>query len=187
MAPVVALFGARGIHVLYEVVRSKKSLVLTSLAITVLLVAGTLFSAAHYKFFAVYTGDEVSMHENVWGFPPFPLFGTARRLGLDLRDHTGENETLFVWKHHPEINFYALRKTPVRSPIISLPDLPRLRPDVIRDLERAYPDYIVLFDPVTPFRFAELVSILKSRYVQVYGIKGLAFAEQGVYRRKPDE
>jgi 4-amino-4-deoxy-L-arabinose transferase-like glycosyltransferase len=187
MAPVVALFSARGMRVLYDVVRSKNSLVLTSFAITVSLVAGILFSAAHYKFFLVYTGDEKSMHENVWGFPPLPVFGTARRVGLDLRNCTGENETLFVWKHHPEINFYALRKTPVRSPIISLPDLPRLRPDVIRDLESAYPDYIVLFDPITPFKFDQLAYILKSRYVQVYGIEGLVFAEQGVYRRKPDE
>jgi 4-amino-4-deoxy-L-arabinose transferase-like glycosyltransferase len=187
MAPVVALFGARGVYVLYGMVRSKKSLVLASLAIAVSLVAGILFSAAHYKFFVVYTGDEVSMHENVWGFPPFPLFGAARMLGLDLRHCTGENETLFVWKHHPEINFYALRKTPVRSPIVSLPDLPRLRQDVIRDLERAYPDYIVVFDLITPFKFEELASILKNGYVRVYGIKGTVSAEQGVYKRKPDE
>jgi hypothetical protein len=58
---------------------------------------------------------------------------------------------------------------------------------VIRDLESAYPDYIVLFDPITPYKFEQMVSILKSRYVHVYGIKGLVFAEQGVYRRKPHE
>jgi len=28
---------------------------------------------------------------------------------------------------------------------------------------------------------------LQNRYVKVYGINGLVFAEQGVYKRKPNE
>ena len=187
MAPMVALFGGKGIQTLYGWIWPKRSLFLSGLLAAVLLLTGVLFVKSHYKFFLVYTGEEISVHEWLWIFPSDPVLGNARKLGLDLRRVTKETDTIFVWKHHPEINFYALRKTPVRSPIMSLPNMPDLRPEAIRDIERGKPEYFVLFEPLSPFKFERLIAILRDKYVQVYGVEGFIFAEQGVYRRKADD
>ena len=188
LLPAMVLLSVKAVLSVYSVLSGRSARVGLLLCSGVILCIVLLYGKNHYKIYTTYTGDDISVEENRWGFGgDSSLFVAARKLGLDLRRNTRSNETIFVWKHHPEINFYALRKTPVRSPIMSLPRLPVMRPQAIQDMQRNNPDYIVLFDLLSPFRFEELTSFLQNRYVKVYGINGLVFAEQGVYKRKPNE
>ncbi len=189
MVPVMALLSAKGLMWVYKAVRGRGPKIGVPVLVAVLLLLALLYGKVHYKFYVAYTGDQMSLEENRWAVGSFneSILGIARRLGVDLRLNTREDETILVWKYHPEINFYALRKTPVRSPIMALPPPPDLYPEIMRDIDNNKPDYIVLFQVLSAYGFERLESTLKSEYVKVYGINGLDFAEQGVYKKRPHE
>jgi hypothetical protein len=189
MIPVLALLSARGLAWVYNVIKARGSGTGAAILVMVLLLLAFLYGKGHYKFYLEYTGDQASLEENRWtaGTVNTSIFGVARGLGLDLRNITRENESVFVWKFHPEINFYALRRTPAHAPIVALPNLPDLLQVTAEDIEKNKPDYIVLFHVLTPYNVERLNAILKRDYMKIYSINGLVFAEQGVYKKRPDE
>lgn len=187
MAPVLAIFSGRGVAVLFERVRAQGLRPFSALGLALLVLSGGLFAQAHYRFFTSYSGDEISMREYLWAYPAVPIFGVTRQLGLELRQITRETETIFVWKHHPQINFYALRKTPARSPIVSLPGLPFLEDETVLDVERGRPAYVVVFDGLFLYNFPRIRERILKNYTKTYDIAGLASPEIGIYVRRSDQ
>ena len=187
--PVMALLSARGLTWVRDAARKRGAKAGTLFLVALLLSLSFLYVKAHYKFYLVYTGDQISLEEYRWATGEIheSIFGIARSVGVDLRRDTLENETILVWKYHPEINFYALRRTPVRAPIVALVSPPNPFTEIIRDIDHDKPDYVVLFQVLSAYQFEQLDSILKREYVQVYRINGLNFAEQGVYKKRPND
>jgi 4-amino-4-deoxy-L-arabinose transferase-like glycosyltransferase len=187
MAPILAIFSGKGVAALFERVRTHGLRLLSALGLTVLMLSGAFFVQAHYKFWTAHSGGEMSLQEYLWAFPPTPMFGIARQLGFELGQITRETETIFVWKHHPEINFYALRKTPARSPIASLPELPCLEDETVQNVQEKRPDYVVVFDSLFLYNFPRMRELIFKDYTKTFGIEGLAYPEQGIYKRRVHE
>jgi len=82
-----------------------------------------------------------------------PVFAVTRFIGKYLRDHTQKDDFVYVWAVNPEINFYALRKSP--SPILVHHNLHHFTWDpyeeVIQSLHRAPPRYIVALQSLSVF------------------------------------
>jgi hypothetical protein len=146
-----------------------------------LLSGGLLHVFTHARVYTTLSGDQLSEYESGWAHFG-SVFGVAKRVGLHLRDVTTPGDEVFVWKHHPEINFYALRRTPSRAPIISLPHL-RQDDILLQDIERRRPEYIVILDAL-PMRNERLGRIIIDEYVKVYGINSLPSPHQGIYAWK---
>jgi 4-amino-4-deoxy-L-arabinose transferase-like glycosyltransferase len=183
LVPALSLLSARGIALTLDAIRKRRSDWICYTGVAALLVMALLFGATHYKYFFVYNGDEQSANEYDWGYGPARIFGKARSLGLDLRRVVAKDETVFVWKHQPQINFYALRRTPVRSPILSLPGAPDLERATVIDFEARKPAYVVIFDPLPMNKFPQLAGLIADNYGKIFEVRGLPFGEQGVYRR----
>lgn len=187
MAPVLAIFSGKGLAHLLEGIRQRGRRLLCGIGMMLLVLSGALFLQAHHRFFFSYSGDEMSMQEYLWGFPPTPRFGIARRLGLELREMTQEKETIFVWSHHPEVNFYALRKTPARTPLVALPGLNNLEDVIMGDVQGESPGYVVVFDSLFLYNFPRLAEFIAREYVRAFDIEGLEIPDQGIYRKRTHE
>ncbi len=64
----------------------------------------------YYLNFTDFTGEQIGI--NRYGHDP----SIARFIGRYLRNRTETDDFIYVWRWNPEINFYALRKSP--SPIL---------------------------------------------------------------------
>jgi len=115
----------------------------------------------------------------------FPVFSLAKEVGYTVRENTPEGSSVLVWAVQPQISFYALRKTPLRLPSITMPNVPFSHERVIaQDVAREKPDYIVVFDPLSVFDSREVATLLIHGYDKVSEIKGLREPGQGIYRRR---
>jgi len=145
----------------------------------------TEYFGNNFKFYTTYNGDQISLHEYKISYGDFPRFGVARKVGLTLKNITKPEDTIYVWAYEPQINFYALRKSPTRMPIFIGGLFKMLNEDEIlmEDLNRNKPDYVVVFEPLsTSIRF---YMFLKEHYVKLYNIQGLNVTYgRGIYKRK---
>jgi len=181
LVPALALLAGFGIVSLYRRARREQSIV-AAICLAVLLLSGSLLHVfTHARVYTTLSGDQLSVYESGWAHFG-NVFGVAKRVGLNLRDVTAPGDEVFVWKHHPEINFYALRRTPSRAPIISLPHL-RQDDILLQDIERRRPEYIVILDAV-PMRSERLGRIIVAEYAKAYDINGLPSPHQAIYAWK---
>jgi hypothetical protein len=106
----------------------------------VMAVAILLFIYTDAAYYLRYNGIQISLHQY-----KTPLFSVTRFIGEHLRERTEPDDFIYVWAVNPEINFYALRKTP--SPYlmhVSLGNLPwDAYEEIMQSLHRASPKYIV--------------------------------------------
>jgi 4-amino-4-deoxy-L-arabinose transferase-like glycosyltransferase len=158
-----------------EILRSPVSLVLTLLFAKALL----LFVITDAPYYLSYNGDQISYHQY-----RTPLFSVTRFIGKYIREHTKPDELVYVWATNPEINFYALRKTP--SPFLVQRSGSRVSvEEVIQSWQKAPPKYIVVIDEMK--RFPQLEDYIRQNYqeetdTELEELKQLlAF---NVYRRK---
>jgi 4-amino-4-deoxy-L-arabinose transferase-like glycosyltransferase len=158
-----------------EILRSPISLVLTLLFAKALL----LFVITDAPYYLSYNADQISLHQY-----RTPLFSVTRFIGKYLQQHTQPDELVYVWATNPEINFYALRKTP--SPFLVQRRESRVPiEEVIQSLEKSPPKYIVVIDKMK--RFPQLQEYIRQNYqeetdTEVDELKKLlAF---NLYRRK---
>lgn len=62
----------------------------------------------HYKFYFVYTPEEISRKKYPW---PCVAFVEAREAGEYIKDRINPDEYIYVWAEEPEIYFYAGKKS----------------------------------------------------------------------------
>lgn len=181
--PPLAVLGGIGLIELYrllrtrglEILRYPVSLVLTLLLTKVFL----LFLITDTPYYLKYNGDQISYHQY-----HTPLFSVTRFIGNYLRQNTQRDELVYVWATNPEINFYALRKTP--SPFLVHRGENRLpTEEVMQSLQRLPPTYIVAIDEMT--RFPQLQEYIQRNYqketsTELEKLKNLVMFE--VYRLK---
>jgi hypothetical protein len=107
-----------------------------------------LFVVTDAPFYLKYDGIQISQRQY-----NSPVFAVTRFIGKYLKDHTRKNDFVYVWAVDPEINFYALRRSP--SPILVQHNLHHFTWDpyeeVSQSLHRSPPKYIVALQPLHIF------------------------------------
>lgn len=183
--PPLAILSAGGLFFVWSKVRSLKSRVVALVAACFLVFTSVFFVVSHYKFYFVYSGDDISYHEYKKDFGDVHLFATARKIGYALKSSTDPTDRIYVFAVHPEINFYALRTTPTRLPLAAVMNMfmNNSKQVLIYDLTENKPEYVLIFDRFGK-SFPELSHLLDNHYVKVCGVPGLPYPEQGVYRRR---
>ena len=184
--PVLCVLGAGGIAITARYARERRSILLYSILAVALIAPSYIFAKNNFRFFTA-SPDDASKRENSWGFDEPMLFVTGKSVGQNLRKITREADRVFVWRYHPEINFYALRETPAHMPILALPNTPwDIWQIVLEDVRAKRPEYVVVIDPMPRDTFHKLFLILQTDYRKVYGIRGLPYPEQGIYIRQEE-
>ena len=153
MIPSLAVLGGVGliavVHALRfkgkEVFRQPSRILLAALIIW----SCVLFVKTDAPYYLRYDAEQISFR--VYGTP---LFSVTRFVGNYLKERTQPDDLIYVWAVNPEINFYALRKTP--SPFLvystSFARLPwDTHAEVIQSLHRAPPRYIVAMQDMSSF------------------------------------
>jgi hypothetical protein len=147
--PSLAVLGGIGLAGLFHELRARgKKLLRQPVSI---LLAGILFWSLYLfvrtdaPYYLRYSGDQIS--NAVYGTP---LFSVTRFIGKYLKEHSQPEDLIYVWRSDPEINFYALRKSP--SPYLVFW---KFDPDdlevVIRSLYQKPPRYVVAMEKMTKF------------------------------------
>jgi hypothetical protein len=99
-----------------------------------------LFVVTDAPFYLTYDGIQISNRQY-----NSPVFSVTRFIGKYLRDQTQDADFVYVWAVNPEINFYALRRSP--SPILVHHNLHHIAWDpyeeVTQSLHRRPPKYVV--------------------------------------------
>ncbi len=187
MIPSLAVLGGVGLMVLIRKVRAEGIRLFGHPAglatMLVFIWALFLFVKTDAPYYLVYNGPQISLHQY-----KTPVFSVTRFVGKYLRNRTQPEDLIYVWAVNPEINFYALRKTP--SPFLvhsnSFASLPwDTHAEVMQSLHRAPPRYIVAMQSMS--RFPALQKYIDSGYhieiaPQLEELKEIIAFE--IYRRK---
>jgi hypothetical protein len=158
-------------------------------ALAVVVIAGLLIltgydNLARYRRMAVYLAGRMSAEQYYAQFDigtDFSRTGTLRAATY-LREHTEPGETALIWGAEPVVNFLAQRASPTKYIFTYMlvdeggsSRLEASRRDLINDLDKAEPTYIVLVEgdvtPLTPLgsraqldEFPAFKAILDSEY-----------------------
>jgi 4-amino-4-deoxy-L-arabinose transferase-like glycosyltransferase len=152
MIPSLAVLGGVGFMCLVHTVRAQGIALLRrpiGLATTLVLAwALLLFVKTDAPYYLSYNGVQISFHQY-----RSPLFSVTRFIGNYLKDHTQPEDLIYVWAVNPEINFYALRKSP--SPFLIHVDFDHIpwnpHKEIISSLRRKPPKYIVAMHTMSGF------------------------------------
>jgi 4-amino-4-deoxy-L-arabinose transferase-like glycosyltransferase len=107
-------------------------------------------------YYLNYNGTQISLHQY-----RSPIFSISRFIGHYIRQRTQPDDLVYVWAVNPEINFYALRKTP--SPyLVHRRELKVPAEEVIRALQRSPPKYIIVMEEMK--RFPQLEDYIRGNY-----------------------
>jgi 4-amino-4-deoxy-L-arabinose transferase-like glycosyltransferase len=151
--PSLAVLGGIGLTGLFYELRLRGRSLLrqpSRVLLAVLIISsGVLFVKTDAPYYLKYDAEQISLR--VYGTP---VFSVSRFVGKYLRERTQPDDLIYVWAVKPEINFYALRKTP--SPFLvystSFARLPwDTHAEVIQSLHRAPPRYIVAMQDMSSF------------------------------------
>ena len=186
LIPALAVPGGIGLVIFIDKVRiqgvgffRRASGLVMALAIASTLV---IFVKTDLPYYLQYNGSQISLHQ--YGSP---LFSVTRFIGNYLGDQTEPEDLIYVWAVNPEINFYALRKSP--SPFLIQTDFGYVPWDpykkVVQSLHRRPPKYIVTM--ATMSGFPALRDYVQNYYrsetnVELNKLKQLVPFE--IYRRK---
>lgn len=107
-----------------------------------------LFVKTDFPYFLQYNGSEISLHQ--YGSP---LFSVTRFIGNHLGNQTEPEDLVYVWAVNPEINFYALRRSP--SPFLIQTNFDHIPwnayEEVVQSLQKEPPKYIVAMQEMSLF------------------------------------
>ncbi len=118
------------------------------------------FVKADAPYYLKYDGMQISFRQY-----NTPLFSVTRYIGKYLRERTEPSDLIYVWRVNPEINFYALRKSPTPYLIHSIMsyNLPwDPHEQVLESLRRSPPKYVVLMEEIV--EFAALKDFINQNY-----------------------
>jgi 4-amino-4-deoxy-L-arabinose transferase-like glycosyltransferase len=164
LVPPLAVLGGVGLMDLIRKVRSRGIYFLRRPAgvgmVVIFALALLSFVKADAPYYLKYNGIQISLRQfNT------PLFSVTRYIGKYLKDRTEQDDLIYVWRVNPEINFYALRKSPspyLMHSIMSY-NLPRdPHEQVLESLHRSPPKYIVLMEQIV--EFPALQDFIKENY-----------------------
>ena len=152
LIPSLAVLGGVGLVSLIDKIRARGlgffrrgSGVIATLAVASTLV---LYVKTDMSYYLQYNGTQISLHQ--YGSP---LFSVTRFIGNYLKDRTQPEDLIYVWAVNPEINFYALRKSP--SPFLIQTDLDHIpwnaHEEVVQSLKKRPPKYIVAMQDMSLF------------------------------------
>ena len=128
--------------------------------VVVFALAFVSFVMADAPYYLKYNGMQISLRQY-----NTPLFSVTRYIGKYLKARTEPSDLIYVWRVNPEINFYALRKSPTPYLIHSIMsyNLPRdPQEEVMASLHRSPPKYIVLMEEIV--EFPALKNFIKENY-----------------------
>ena len=140
------------------------------------------FIVTESPYYLKYDGVQVSYRQYAT-----PLFSITRYIGDYLRAQTQPEDLIYVWAVNPEINFYALRKSP--SPFLMQVDFDHIPWDpyeeVVQSLRSKPPKYVVAMTGMSDF--PALRDYVQSNYraettAELNKLKQLVPFE--IYRRK---
>ena len=148
-----------------------------------LIPAGLLATLAitEHDFYWRMTPEEVS--ESKYGSNEFVL---ARDIGLYLRDATHPDDYVFQWGFDPQVYLISGRRFPGR--LISSGDVgvrgntPAIRRELMQDLERTRPAYIVIFSAWSKFPGLDILHV----FMQTHGYRMIHADQSAVFYRRPD-
>ena len=181
--PPLSVLGGIGLAGLVQELRLRGKAVLRQpsrvLLAALLIWSFLLFVRTDSPYYLRYNADLIS--HSIYGTP---LFSVTRFIGKYLKEHTQPDDLIYVWRTNPEINFYALRKSP--SPYLVFV---RFQPDdfktLIQSLHREPPLCIVAMEEIS--RFPALKRYISQNYrkeedPQLEDLKRVVGFE--IYRRK---
>ena len=138
-----------------------------------------LFVMTDAPYYLRYNGDQISYQQYRTS-----LFSVTRFIGKYLGERTHPDDLIYVWRGDPEINFYALRKTP--SPFLVHWNVDETDCAIaMKSLRQAPPVYIVAMYDMSIFpalgdyvkkNYKEETSTALDKLRKIYFFK--------VYRRK---
>jgi hypothetical protein len=136
--------------------------------------------------------NPVEISRELYGLDPFP---EAIRVGAYIRGHTAKNALIAVLGSEPEIYFYAHRHSATSflytEPLVEpQPFALRMQNDMVRELERAAPAYVVRFPieetlslgPGSPTRLYDWWADYGPKHYQLVGIADILPDGSTVYR-----
>ena len=164
LIPSLAVLGGAGLMDLIRKVRGRGIDFLRRPAgfglVVVFALAFVSFVMADAPYYLKYNGMQISLRQY-----NTPLFSVTRYIGKYLKARTEPSDLIYVWRVNPEINFYALRKSPTPYLIHSIMsyNLPRdPQEEVMASLHRSPPKYIVLMEEIV--EFPALKNFIKENY-----------------------
>lgn len=148
LAGLIKKFRARG----WDYIKRPINLVVMAVFVCALY----LFILTDAPYYLSYNADQISYHQY-----KTPLFSVTRFIGKYLGERTQSDDLIYVWRWDPEINFYALRKSP--SPyLIHWEQEENSFSITMEYLRRAPPEYVVaMFDLST---FPALEDYIRTNY-----------------------
>jgi 4-amino-4-deoxy-L-arabinose transferase-like glycosyltransferase len=164
LIPSLAVLGGVGLIAVVQALRFKGKEVFRQpsriLLAALIIWSCVLFVKTNAPYYLRYDAEQISFR--VYGTP---LFSVTRFVGKYLRERTQPDDLIYVWAVNPEINFYALRKSP--SPFLvhstAFTKLPwDTYEEVIQSLHRAPPRYIVAMQGMS--KFPALKSYVSQNY-----------------------
>jgi hypothetical protein len=190
LMPAVSVLVGLAVSALARAAESAGPAIATSVRVGLPIVAVALTIAQERPF--LFPTSPVALSRVLYGKNPFP---EAVEIGRWLREHTAPDETIAVIGSEPEIYFYAQR--PAATTYIYMypmmephPFARRMQEDMIAELERARPRYLVVVNVDWSWsRRAESVDLLlpwvertlNTDYDQV-GLAEIVPGEETVYR-----
>jgi 4-amino-4-deoxy-L-arabinose transferase-like glycosyltransferase len=145
LVPSLAVLGGVGLMDLIRKVRGRGIVFFRRPAgfgiVVILALAFLSFVKADAPYYLKYNGMQISLRQY-----NTPLFSVTRYIGKYLRERTEPSDLIYVWGVSPEINFYALRKSPnpYLMHTIMLYNLPwDSYKEVLESLHRSPPKYVI--------------------------------------------
>jgi len=164
-------------------------------------VSGCVFAAALAVSVAsqrefLFRMSPVEIARELYGFDPFP---EAIRVGAYIRSHSANGARIAVIGSEPEIYFYAHRHSATSyiyiEPMVEpQPFALTMQNDMVRELERAAPEYVVRFPAEetlalgenSPTRLFDWWAVYGPQHYRVVGIADILSGERTEYRWDAD-
>ncbi len=145
IVPSLAVLGGVGLMDLIRTVRRRGMDFLRRPAgvgmAVILALAFLSFVKADARYYLQYNGMQISLRQY-----NTPLFSVTRYIGKYLKDRTEPDDLIYVWGVSPEINFYALRRSPnpYLMHTVMFYNLPwDSYKEVLESLHRSPPKYVI--------------------------------------------
>jgi 4-amino-4-deoxy-L-arabinose transferase-like glycosyltransferase len=160
--PSLAVLGGVGLIAVVQALRFKGKEVFRQpsriLLAALIIWSCVLFVKTDAPYYLRYDEEQISFR--VYGTP---VFSVTRFVGNYLKERTQPGDLIYVWRVNPEINFYALRKSPTPF-LIHWSYEDETLEKIVNALHRAPPRYIVAMQEMS--RFPALKKYVNQNYHQ---------------------
>jgi len=160
--PALAVLGGVGLEAVVHALRFKGTEMFRQpsriLLAALIIWSCLLFVKTDAPYYLRYDEEQISFR--MYGTP---VFSVTRFVGNYLKERTQPGDLIYVWRVNPEINFYALRKSPTPF-LIHWSYEDETLEKIVNALHRAPPRYIVAMQEMS--RFPALKKYVSQNYHQ---------------------